>query len=190
MVGVKKRPSGFLGDYSGFRTDPDEPDIFYYEKPGVDWQRFKRLQIDPILVYYKPDAKDKPIDPNTLKKMTDYFGNALVKAVEDKYPVVSESGADVLRIRAAITELNPSNVLVNVVTSVALFAVDMGGAAMEAEFLDSETGERLAAIVHKRVGTPIDMVGSYSKWGHAKAAFDYWARELRKGLDASEAKEK
>ncbi|MDY6987537.1 MAG: DUF3313 domain-containing protein [Thermodesulfobacteriota bacterium] len=189
-VGVKKRPSGFLGDYSSFRTDPEDPDIFFYEKPGVDWKRFKSLQIDPILVYYKPDARDRQIDPNTLKKMTDYFGTALVKAVEDKYPVVTEPGPHVLRIRAAITELDPSNVLVNVVTSVALLSVDMGGAAMEAEFLDSETGERLAAIVHKRMGTPIDMVGSYSKWGHAKAAFDYWARELRKGLDGPEPEEK
>jgi hypothetical protein len=170
-MGVRQQPSGFLGDYAGFQPDPDQRDVLYYEKPGVDWKRFKRLQIDPILVYYKPDAKNRQIDPNTLKKMTDYFMNAVVKAVEDKYPVVSEPGPDVLRIRAAITELNTSNV-------------------MEAEFLDSETGERLGAIVHKRVGTPMDLVGGYSKWGHAKAAFDYWAKELRKGLDAPDAESK
>ena len=182
-VGLRKEPSGFLGDYSSFAADAEEPDVFYYEKSGVDWKRFKRLQIDPVLVYYKQGAENRQIDPGTLKKMTDYFRTALVKAVEDKYPVVSDQGPDVLRIRAAITELIPSNVVVNVLTSVALLPVDMGGAAMEAEFLDSVTGERLGAIVHKRMGTPIDMVGGYSKWGHAKAAFDYWAKELRKGLD-------
>jgi hypothetical protein len=186
-VGIRKEPGGFLGDYSQFKPDPEYDGMLTYEKPGTDWSRFTKLEIDPVLVFIKPGAKDRELDPEAQKMMADYFRNAVVKAVEDLCPVVDRPGSDVLRIRAAITEVIPANVALNVLSGAALMIpVDMGGAAMEAEFLDSMTGERLGAVVHKRVGTPLDMVGGYTKWGHAKAAFDYWAQELRKSLEAPE----
>ena len=46
-------------------------------------------------------------------------------------------------------------------------------------------GERVAAAVDKKSGSmanPIDM-GAYTKWGHAKKAFQQWAKELRDNMD-------
>ncbi|MBU1727536.1 MAG: DUF3313 domain-containing protein, partial [Candidatus Omnitrophica bacterium] len=59
--------------------------------------------------------------------------------------------------------------------------LDMGGAAIEAEFLDSETGERLGAIVDMKLGTPLDISG-FTSLGHAKGAFQRWAKELKQAL--------
>lgn len=108
------------------------------------------------------------------------------------YPVVYQPGVGVLRIRAAITDIIPANPLLNIVTTAAVFIpLDMGGAAMEAEFLDSVSNERLAAIVDRKQGSPLsplDIIGGFTKWGHAKGAFDKWAKELREALDEAHGK--
>jgi hypothetical protein len=126
---------------------------------------------DPIKVWYKNDAEYKGIDPSELKKLTDYFQQSLVKALEPAYPVVAKPGPGVLRIRIAVTELTPTNTGMSVVTLVVPYAsvadVAAGGgtgsapylgdAAIEVEFRDSRGGELLAAYVDKRVGKKYDV---------------------------------
>lgn len=188
------QPSGFLDNYSQLRPAPDDQLLLYYEKPGVPWQHYTKLLIDPIKVYYSPEARHREIDPEELKRLTDYAHVALRGAIGDAYPVVREPGPGVLRLRAAITNLIPANPLINVATTAAVFIpLDMGGAAIEAEFLDSQTNERLAALVDRKIGFPLapgDIVQGFTKWGHAKRAFDAWARMLRESLDEVHGKTK
>jgi hypothetical protein len=74
-----------------------------------------------------------------------------------------------------------------VATTAAVFIpLDMGGAAIEAEFFDLHTNEQLAALVDRKIAHPLspgDMIQGLTKWGHAKRAFDAWARMLRDSLD-------
>ena len=178
--------SGFLGDYSGLKPLPDDPSMLYWERSGVNWKKYTKLMIDPVAVRLAPGAKKYDIPPQDLQKLAEMFRTEAVAAVRDAYPVVDQPGPDVMRIRAAITDANPSDALMNVVSAAAIFMpIDMGGASMETEFLDSMTGERLAAAVDKKSGSmanPIDM-GAYTKWGHAKKAFQQWAKELRDNMD-------
>lgn len=192
LAGCAEAPkaSGFLRDYAALRPVPGASSVLYYEKPNVQWKRYTRLMLDPVVVYYAPDAPDRQIQPDDLKRLTDYFRTAAVEAVRDAYPVVETPGPGVLRIRAAITDVVPANPLLNVVTTAAVFIpLDMGGAAMEAEFLDSVTNERLAAIIERKTGMPLDprdMIRGFTKWGHAEAAFRAWAKELREVLDEAQ----
>ncbi|MBU2550308.1 MAG: DUF3313 domain-containing protein [Proteobacteria bacterium] len=175
--------AGFLGDYQNFQKDPENPSAMFFEKPGVKWDRYTKLMIDPVLIYYHPDSEAQMIQPDELKKLADGFRTVVVDEVKDKYPVVDKPGPDVLRIRAAIVDLIPSNAALNVVTTVlVLCPVDMGGAAMEVEFLDSVSNERLAAYTDRKRGHPAKFNG-FTKWSHAEAAFKAWAEELRKALD-------
>jgi hypothetical protein len=181
------KPSGFLKDYSGFKPIPEDPSMLYYERPNVDWKKYTKLMIDPVTVYYGRASKVQPIKPEELKKLADYFRSEAIEAVKDAYPVVDKPGPDVLRIRAAITDLKSANPWMNLAATAAVFMpVDMGGAAMEAEFIDSQTGERLAGVVDRKGGSPInlgDFTGAYTEWGHAKSAFKEWAKLLRDALD-------
>lgn len=177
-------PSGFLKDYSALKPLPEDHKVLYYEKPDVKWNTYKKLLVDPITVYYHPDAVNRNIQPDELKKLTDYFYDEIIKALGDAYPVVDDPGQDVLRVRVAITDIIPTNTVVNLVTAAAvLMPLNMGGASMEAELLDSVSNERLAAIIDRRKGTPLNVVQGFTKWSHAKGAFRYWAHELRKALD-------
>lgn len=63
--------------------------------------------------------------------------------------------------------------------------VDLGGAAIEAEMLDSATGQRVAAFLDTRKGRRFGgTLAAARTWGHAEAAFGVWAKELRERLDA------
>ena len=183
----KSTKSGFLGDYGGFKIDPEDKSMLYYEKPNVDWKRYRRLMIDPVLIYYDPNAEHRQIQPDELKKLTDYFREVTIKEVQDAYPVVDTPGPDVLRIRAAITDVIPANPILNVASAAGVgIPIDMGGAAMEAEFLDSMTDERLGAIIDKKMGTPVQYFDGFTRLGHAKVALRNWAKELRKALDSTQ----
>ena len=178
--------SGFLQDYSELRPDPEDETLLWWEKENVDWKRYKRLMIDPVVVYLHPKAKTRQIEPDVLKELTDYFRNTIIEEVQDIYPVVDKPAPDVLRIRAAITDLIPANPLINIVTTAGLcIPVDMGGAAMEAEFLDSMTNELLGAVVDMKKGTPVDIniFKEFTTWGYAKGAFRDWAKLLRESLE-------
>lgn len=176
--------SGFLGDYSKLKPSGGDKDILEYEKPGVNWKQYKRLMVDPIVVDYHPSTKSRRVKPHELVKLTDFFHEKIVKAVDDAYPVTNTPAPDVLRIRVCITDIDPTVTALNVASSVAVFVpLDMGGAAIETEFIDSVTKERVFAAMEQRKGVPVNMMEGMTKFSHAKGAFKYWAKELRKQLD-------
>lgn len=179
---MKTPKSGFLQDYSEFQVDPKDKSLLWYEKEGTDWKRFGKLMIDPVVVYLHPQARNRAIQPEELEKLTRYFRETVIDEVEDEYPVVDTAGSDVLRIRAAITDVIPVKPVTNVLAAAIIgIPLDMGGAAIEAEFLDSETGERLGAVVDMKLGTPLDISG-FTSLGHARSAFRQWAKELKRAL--------
>ena len=187
--GCAKAPprSGFLQNYTALDQDPGDESLSWYEIPDVDWRKYSKLMIDPVLVYLHPEAKNRQIDPEALSELTGYFRNTVIEEVQDAYPVVDKPGPDVLRIRTAITDLIPANPLINTTMVLAVgLPVDMGGAAMEAEFLDSVTLKPLGAVVDKKMGIPLnpeDYMLGFTQWGHAKTACDSWAELLRESLD-------
>jgi len=71
--------------------------------PATDFTKYKRFAIERIQV--KLDPKSASVDPNDLKAMTDYFQQAVTKALVPKYPVVNEVGDDVLRVRITLVGL-------------------------------------------------------------------------------------
>jgi hypothetical protein len=179
-------PSGFLSSYDGLRADPADDSLLWWERDGFDWSAYRGVILEPIAVYYHPESSDREIRPDELKQLTDSFREAVIAHLGDDYRVTDEPAADVLRIRCAITDVIPVRPALNAFTSlVAVVAVDVGGAAIEVEFLDSVTGERLAAGVDKKLGKQIDGMASMQRLGQARRAFDDWARELRVALETN-----
>lgn len=178
--------SGFLTTYEGLEVDPADESLLWWEQEGFNWSNYNSVLIDPVAIYFHPEAQGREILPDELKKLTDAFREAVFEELGDAYPVVETPAADVLRIRCAITDIIPSNAALNVATSLVAFVpFDMGGAAIEVEFLDSVTGERLAVGVDQKLGTPFDGIKGLTRLGHAIGAFRDWAKELRVALDTN-----
>lgn len=177
--------SGFLSDELVLRADRyGNQNLLWWERPGFDWNRYKRVMLDPVAVSYAGEAKGKSVDPAELEHLADELRAAVAAELEGSYPVVDQPGPEVLRIRAAMTEVIPANPALNVVTTVLAFVpLDMGGAAIEAEFIDSVSNERMAAMAERKSGTPFDVKSGFTSLGHARAAFRAWAKELKHALD-------
>jgi hypothetical protein len=178
--------SGFLGSYDAFVADPRDPSLLWWERENFDWTHYRGVILDPVTVFYHPEASGGEIRPEELLKLTTVFRETVVEAFGDDYRVTDLPAADILRVRCAITDVIPVRPALNALTSaVAMVAVDVGGAAIEVEFLDSVTGERLAAGVDQKLGSPIDGLSGLTRLGAARAAFRDWARELRAALETN-----
>lgn len=205
-AGAAQKPefSGFLEDYSGFEQSPKVPSAWRRIKPGAtpaDFKKYNEIMLDPIQVWVHDKARYKGVDPDQLNVMTDYFRDAIIKAMEPDYAVVGNPDDDVLRVSIAITGVIPVEpkrsplgyVPIAFVLSTAKQAADSAGgreaveleASMEAAFHDSVTGERVFAVVDRHRGD--DMMVEKGQddlgWEGTRAALDFWAAELRKRFD-------
>lgn len=186
--------SGFLGDYSQLKDGGDDRATLTYFKPGVDFKPYTKVMFERVVVSLDPAGAKREVDPAILVEMTEYYQNALIASVKDGYEVVDKPGPDVLWVRAAITDIVPSNptantlssiVPIGMIVSVAAKAttdanVGTGEAASEIEVLDSISKERLAAAVDRRQGGKAAFRG---KWVDTQQAFDFWAKRFRQRLD-------
>lgn len=186
--------TGFLGDYSQLKPGGEDRAALFYVKPGVDLKKYNKIMFERIVVMLSDQAESKELDPAMLKELTDYYELALFNAVKDGYEVVDQPGADVLRVRVAITGLKPSKPVANTMSTIipvgmiaagATKAVSgenlgTGEASTEFELLDSLSGQRLAAAVDRRQGGKSMFRG---KWEDTKQAFDFWAKRFRARLD-------
>ncbi len=190
------RYSGFLEDYPEFKTGPIGGADYIYIKEGVDFKVYNKILMDPVVFYLSDDSKYKGIHPDELKELSDAFHEAIAASLEGAYPLVDKPGPDVLHIRLAITNLVESRPVSKTIYTamsvgtgatvpkrVASINTYFGQASMEAELLDSQTDDRLAAVIDTKVVEKFKDAGEISKWRQAKDAFKFWSKRLRLWLD-------
>ena len=192
------KTTGFLGDYSQLREGKGAEALLTYVNPSADFGRYSKIILEPIRVY--PGAGDSTFSkmaPEDLQKLLDYFDATLRNNLGKKYRFVSNPGRDVMRIRIALSESDSSNVPLDVVSSVIPIGIaisalkrvtfgsgtSVGSASAEFEVQDSQTGQRLAAAVDRRIGSKYTFrFDKFSRWHATKAAFDHWADRLKDRL--------
>jgi len=60
--------------------------------------------------------------------------------------------------------------------------------AIESELLDAATGERLAAVASRKLGSGTNTgAEASSTWAEVQTAMDFWAKRLRAFLDGARA---
>jgi len=194
-VGAEQKQSGFLeGYYKNLKPGPEGGAKQRWFKPGVDFSKYNKLMVDSVIFYVAKDAKNIGIDGEQIKELTEAFNLAMVTALKDAYPIVSEPGPDVLRIRLAVTNIKTSKPGISAVTSVvpvglAVSVVEKGAAgswtgsgviSAEIMVLDSVSNEVIAAAVDTQSA---GFTERFSKLGSAKDAFAFWAGRVKKSLD-------
>ncbi len=165
--------SGFLGDYPRMRPSPRIAGAWGWWHPRKRISDYLKIMIDPVTVFLHPQAQSSRVNPDELKELADYFRNEMASRIlsSGKYEIVRQTGPGVLRIRAAITDVQRGT------------ALGVGGASMEAEFLDAESGERVVAVIATRKADPFEVREGSSKWADAQAVLREWAQVLRESLD-------
>ena len=187
------RYSGFLEDYSGLQADPDRPGAMRYIKPDISLAKYTKIAITPIEIWYDPNTEYKGISPDNLKLIADSMRNLIIKELEPDYPVVESAGSDVLAVRMAIANVKvkkkgrsllnftPVGFALYTVQDVAGANVNLDDAVIEAELVDSTTGERLGILVDQQKETAS---GGKASWQALEESLRFYAKRFRNRLDA------
>ena len=190
--------SGFLGNpaaYDLLKPGPEGGIKLRWLKPGVDFSKYNRFMVDSVVFFLADKAEYKGIDPQEMKELADEFNKQIVAAFKDKWPIVTEPGPDVARLRVAITNIKPSRPGVSAVTSIVPMGLGVslvkkgttggwagsGETGMEAMVLDSMTNEIIGMGVDQRQA---EFEQRFSKWGSAADAFKFWSENAVKNVDA------
>ena len=184
--------SGFLEDYTALQPDADRPGALIYRKDGVDLGKYSKIALAPVEIWYSPANEYQGISPDDLKLIADSFRASLVKQLEPDYPVVETGGPDVLGVRLAIADVKirkkgrtvlnftPAGFALYTLKDIAGANVILDDAVIEAELVDSTTGERLGALVDQQKAT----AGKKASWASLEAALTFYAQRFRARLDA------
>jgi hypothetical protein len=182
--------SGFLGTYPQFEPGKEGIDKRYI-KEGVDLKKYNKVMMDEVVFYFHSSADYEGIRPSEIKELSDEFHKIFVDTLGDL--LTDKPGPDVVRMRLAVTDLEPSKTGLSAVTTVVPVGLafnlikkgaggeytGIGSASMEVEFLDSMTNERVAAAIDHAPGGKMDM----GKLSAVKSAFEFWAERLKTFMD-------
>jgi len=167
-----------------------------YARPGTSLAAYKRVKLDPVEVAFSPSWN--PTRTGSSLKLSSEEKEAIrtgvAKLVEEefakeiqaggRYQVVSETGPDVLRVRAGIVNLYINAPDTGPARSRTIVR-SAGEMTLIAELSDSTSGQVLARVADRQEATDTRMQIANGMVNETEArwiAAD-WAKALRKALD-------
>jgi len=176
--------SGFLSGYSGLEEKEELEGMRVYKNPDVKIvERYSKIIIAPVEFKLDPTVKDHEIKYEDKIKLSDYFHEKLFEGLIENYEIAYEPGDGTLILKIAITDILPNKVYLNLHWSTTLIGGGIGGASLEAELVDSISGERMLSFVDARKGKKLNYTKGLTKWGHSKEVLGFWAKHIVKTLD-------
>ncbi|MCZ6779900.1 MAG: DUF3313 domain-containing protein [Acidobacteria bacterium] len=196
--------SGFLEDYSELKPMMEREGVLGYTSPDWDPKQYNKFIIPPIEIWIHPDSEYKGVQPDKLKKVSDGFRKILVEALGDDYPVVEEPGPDVVVLRIALTDVRiikkkvlkwysftPAGAIATGAKKAAGAHIRLASASFEGELLNSQTGERLRAVVDTSAGEKLrEKIKKGKKspdtsWSDVEKTLKFWAKRVRERMDTA-----
>jgi uncharacterized protein DUF3313 len=193
---------GFLKELYPKMIEGDEnagESLLSYKNPRVAQippNTYKKFMLDPVLVFRGPHSKMEGISQHQAQLMADTFYALIYQELSKDYEMVDKPGPDALRAQVAITHLEESWPMLDVVSTIPApmnaFALGSmlknvatgkpafkGEAVIEAKVTDSQTGEVLRAGVDRRVGGKKLSAESFNSWADVYESLRYWAENGR-----------
>ena len=190
--------SGFLSDYSQLKKGKGDQAKLVYFAPGVDWKKYTKMYIEPVQLWKGDDKESKlgKLSKENQDLLASFLYTELNNELQKSYTIVDKPGPDTIVLRSAITEAKKSAPVRNLLTSIVPFGIaanilvtaafgtgiGVGEVQVEAELLDGQTNQRLAAAVDRRAGTKALRTKFDGTWGDVKLSFEYWAQKLETRL--------
>ncbi len=190
----KPTETGFLADYSGLRKDP------FHVSYAIGIQRARTQHAQPEAAGQVDSYYIEPVrwlvDPATraggeeglCERLSLDLDTALREQLGGLKPIVDAPGPRTARIRSAVTAARLSRPITNVALTATLILpystgpLFFGGGSVEAEAIGPD-GRRLAAVTASSSGGYFDILGFYTRSGHARKAMRRCAKELKEALD-------
>lgn len=167
-----------------------------YVAPGASLSSYNKLLIDPVDVAFERDWKQRhpEVDSEDAAKVrgrvsagfSDVFTHELAK--NGTYTVVYQPGPGVLRVHAAILNLDVAAPSVIAPTNGNSYVVSPGEMTLLLELYDSRAGALLARAIDRKRGREtgsVEIANADTNAAASRQAFTEWADTLRDALDAA-----
>ncbi|HJT20037.1 MAG TPA: DUF3313 domain-containing protein [Nitrospira sp.] len=193
---------GFLRDLYPKMTEGNEDageSLLIYKNPKaalIPPGTYTKIMLDPVLFFRGPQGKMQGISQSEAQLMADTFYAVIYQEMSKDYEMVDKPGPGTLRAQVAITHLEESWPMLDVVSTIpapmnVLAAGSLlktvatgkpaftGEAVIEAKISDAATGEVLRAGVDRRVGKKKLAADSFNSWSDVYESLRYWAENGR-----------
>lgn len=190
--------SGFLADYARLAPVEGREGAYRYVDRSTSIRSYKKVMVEPVQVFLTQDPEYKGLQPDAMARMTDAFRKEFVGALASGYQVVNAPGADVLRVRLAITgvqptrpDLNPVDFLpikaaFNVAREAAGGAPRVAEISAELQVLDGQGRVVAEGMVTRKADKTLPQ-GERITWADLQGIVAVWAKNFRAQLDQARA---
>jgi hypothetical protein len=127
---------------------------------------YNKFIVQPVKIV-AADYEGRPISEEARRAASEYMREAVVKAISDRYPVVTSASLDTAEVVIYITESYKSGVQL--------------GLTVEGEIRDSYSGVQVASVVKSELGDRY--LGQWWNDTSARQIMDEWAARIRQVLD-------
>jgi hypothetical protein len=199
---VPDSKSGFLSDYHLFKPNPRMDNSWVRAKRNVNLetlQSYKSIAIAPVELWLDPNKATHIKDKNKQAALNAYFEQLIKTKIGDKYQIVPKGTKDSLLIRLALTSIGekspefevldilPFRIVLNAGEGAYRLATNqkavIGEAGLEAEFVDTNTGEGLIAIIMNSKSDEMNVDDQPNNIDSIKAILDGWVDQLASALN-------
>jgi len=167
---------------------------FKNEATPEELSKYSKVMIDPVKVYAYagPDLLCPVLANEEITCLTNYMEGSLLSSMAGRYQIVTEPGPGVARIRVALTNMKEARVVRNLIPSARISRTARRVASLEAEVVDSQSGEQLGGYVETHIGRLRDNRTRYlfglTRASDVKRSIDMWAYDLSENMDISNGK--
>lgn len=190
---VTTNQSAFLSDYSKLKKVDvgDDSDLMRYISQDIKLTGYNKVILEPVSYYPAPQHTDM-VSKEALSNISNYFNNTISKTAFSNIKVVNKPGINTLRIKMAITELKVEDAKLKAYQYIPIaFVINAvtGGLndmevkfQIEAEVVDSLTGEILALAVKSGVGERLTNDKTALTLKNLQPLIDSWALTMKKTM--------
>jgi len=192
----------YLSSYRGMEEKPGVlgSPAMIREADADRLERYTKVVIEDVKVIRSKNTnpKVKQATREEAERLAERFEVILAEELGRSFEVTRYRGSNTLLVRAAITELQPSNPALFAVNylpyaGVAATGLKMaspekntigaGSTTIEIEVLDARSRRQLYAMVDRLKGSKLQP-GGLEKWGQTEGAMRIWARQVHRGVKA------
>ncbi len=184
---------GFVDDFSMLEADKDGIGVLFYVNKDVDFTKYDKIWLETVIAFVYEGSRMEDIPEEEINELLDYIKKTFIRVFSEDYEFVNKPGPGTMQVRIGITDLSGQNRLTNTLSTFVPQAralselkrlatgrhIGTGGAAYEAEVLDSLTGEKLIVEMGAKTGGK-PLGGSITdRFRDFRAAVDVWTENAK-----------
>ncbi len=193
LAGCVIAPSAGPTTPDGLEKRPSSKVDSLYAAPGASLVRYRKVMLDDLDVAFKADWEIhhpgiSASEINDIRTLGARLFRAAFSSELEKggYPIVTAPGPDVLRVKAAVVDVDFASASAAAAGVGGAYIVSTSDISLVGELRDSQSGAVIARVIDKNRGRNVGTLQMSSEANPSKEAlqaFSTWAGLLREALD-------